>query len=184
MATINELNARNVTIASVEIPKLQAERVSYVQSRDAWQLDVVKLGACDFTLRSKREACIADKEMKKGKVALYNSMIAGVDTKIETLKSEIKSNLDSIDSINEQNRLLAVQGQDVESNLVRANAEAQAINVKAEADALIAMEKSASETKSVESDNKTRNIIITIVAIMLIVAILILVVRKLKKSKK
>ncbi len=183
MATKNELIARNASIQA-EITTLNTQRATAQTNHADWLRDAQALGTCDYTLKSKREACIADRSFKNERAAYHLGVVRAAEAKIKMLQQEYESNLASIASVDEQARLLAVKGIDVQANEIKANAEATAVIVKAQSEAAIAVDKAAAETTKAVDDNKQRNMIILIIAIILFLAIAIAVAKKLKKSSK
>ena len=175
--TIQEYKARNVEISS-QIDRLTATRASYARSEADWRRQ--SLEPCNQTLSSRRQACVADKQMKKQMADSNAALIREADAKLHLLKNEFTQNLKSINDYNVRAQTLAEKGLDI--NMLEA--EAQAAIVKAEGEAAAQQTLAASEANTNEKAAATkRAIIILIVGLMLFIA-LIVAIKKLRNSKK
>lgn len=155
-----------------EILALQGKKPALISARDAWaQQSTV---ACTQTLASKRQECVQDKNWKASNASQIQTQIQAIDLEIKNKQAYRQSLLDQKASENRQAETLASQGLSSGALLVKADAEAKAIQTIAEAQA-----KTVAETST--SDNTRKNIIIGVVVVVLVV-VAIVVIKKFKKK--
>jgi hypothetical protein len=131
--------------------------------------------ACTQTLKSKRDECVADKNMKRNKASVIQTQISTINLDIDNKVKYRQSLLEQKSSENKQGELLASQGMSQGALLVKAQAEADAIKT-------VADEQAKAVTIDAESSNQRKNIIfISVIVVVLVVGIL--VYKKFKNKK-
>lgn len=173
LTTQQEIDAIDSKIASLtaSIPAIES-------SANEWLLQ--SQVACSFALRSKQDACLADKQMKRNKYQAGMTRIKGIRDEISALTETKRTLIARLNSENKQGELLASQGMSMPAMQVKAQAESEAIIKAGEAQAQVIQAKGVSE---IQQENTTRNVIIAVVIIVVVIAV-IFVVKKLKKKKK
>lgn len=171
MATIQEqMNTLNDEI-SVLVPKIIAEK----RSASEW-LAQSQVG-CDQTLKSKREACQADKAWKANNAAAASARAKALEDMVAIKNGQVELLRQQQISQNKATVTLAEQGKSNEALLIEAEGKAKAAQKAAE---LESTAKASATTTEAQSAATMKVAIIGVITVAVVIA-LILFIRKMKK---
>lgn len=174
--------AEKITSKNNEIASLQASIVQLKASEADWRAQ--SQVACKFSLKSKQQACLADKAWKKSQADSKLAQWKALEDQVNQLKTEISVLTKAQEAENTATVNLSTQGLSNAALQIKAEGEAAAAveQAKIEANA-----KAAAITTGSETDNKNKTIIIAVVGLVVVVIVAIALkkfVFNKKKSKK
>ncbi len=175
MASTLELIAQK----NVQINSIQSQLPALITSEKEWRAQ--SKVECKQTLKSKREACQADKVNKANRA---DALLAEINSKNDAI-NRLKAEIEEIKATNSANNLatvdLAKQGKSLEALVVEAQG-------KADASKIVAAGTATATQTTAEADadkkKKTTLIIVAISVVVLIIILLLAILKFKKKSKK